>query len=61
VIIGLRLIVRYELGDNWVEHSYDYDENSTDLEKRELEQQMKKDEVKFLKDIAEKLRNFYFA
>ena len=56
-----RLIVRYELGDNWVEHSYDYDENSTDLEKRELEQQMKKDEVKFLKDIAEKLRNFYFA
>jgi hypothetical protein len=44
------IIVRYELGDYWVEHSY-----SEELDQATLESFMERDRVKWLKDIVRRL------
>ena len=48
-----RLIVRFELRDNWIEYSYDYAGQITP----ELEVEIESDRITWLKDIARKLSN----
>jgi len=48
-----RLIVRFELEDNWIEYSYDYAGEVTP----ELEVEIEADRITWLKDIARKLSN----
>ena len=48
-----RLIVRFELRDNWIEYSYDYAGEVTP----ELEVEIEADRITWLKDIARKLSN----
>ena len=43
------IVVRYELGDYWVEYSY-----NEDLDEADLEFFMERDRVKWLKDLANK-------
>jgi len=47
---GEFIIIRYELGDYWVEHSY-----SSDLDNETLDRFMERDRIKWLKDIAKSL------
>lgn len=45
-----RIIVRYEIGEHWIEHSY-----SSNMDNETLNAFMKTDRVKWLKDIAQRL------
>lgn len=49
-LIGEFIIIRYELGDYWVEHSY-----SSDLDNETLSRFRERDMIKFLKDIAKSI------
>jgi hypothetical protein len=50
-VFNERLIVRFELNDNWVEYSYDYFGEVTP----EIESQIEFDRINWLKDLARKL------
>ncbi len=45
-----RVIVRYELGERWIENSYD-----SSLDKEELEEQMEVDRIRWLRDMINQI------
>ena len=51
-IINGNLIVRYEIGKQWIEYSYD-----TSLSQPELESKMAVDRMKWLKDLSMQIKN----